>query len=100
VFDTKKDPLMDDFDRITSYGGRSISEDYTQNKVKKVLKSLTKILELSVNVVNDYKKVVEFVTNGISIEKKLKLSNDFINRIDSNPMNFPVTDIMNLKIFN
>ena len=92
------EPLMYDFDRITSYGyGQS---GHSQNKVKKVLKSLTKDLELSVNVVNDYKKVVEFVTNGISIEKKLKLSNDFINRIDSNPMNFPVTDIMNLKIFN
>lgn len=40
---------------------------------------------------------IEIVLN--KIDRKIKLDNDFINRLDSNPMGFPLNDIRNLKIF-
>ena len=91
-------PLSMDLRNLVEYG--SYTKYINSNKIDKVIKSLNKDLGLSTIIINDYKLVGQYVTQGFSFDDKLNLSNDFINRIDSNPINFPVSDIKGLKIFN
>ena len=87
-------PLLIDLDNEASYNG-----NIDPKKIDKVIKSLTKDLQMSNNNINDYKKIVTFLRNGSSVDEKLKLAYDFIGRLDSNPIDFPVDQIRNLKIF-
>jgi len=88
-------PLTIDLIELITYNGKVAYP----KKIDKVIKELEKNLGLSQIQLSDYDIIIDLSLNGFSIDRKIKLANDFINRLDSNPMGFPLNDIRNLKIF-